>query len=267
MRTIFLPVAHGATIPVDRQRNRTNCPSVKGKRALSCFVLAAALAALAGCASAEAGQPRRDRRYLVAVFALENRSPEKKIEKFLPRVQELMIAELFKTKKMRLVERERLNTLLKEQALGESGMVQAADAEKAGRLAGADAVLIGSMSDVKFHTQKSGIGIESTAVKDWVNDVASRINGSDKKSEGSDALGGETTSVSIRMNARIVHATTGEIISAAEGEAKIYLGSKDNLIIFNRTDKVSEDSALAKGFEDAIKKMIPRLVDGFPLKD
>lgn len=257
--------AHG-TIPIDPGEKRTNCPLVNAKSAFFCLILAGAALA-AGCASADASQPKRDRRYLVAVFALENRSPEKKIEKFLPRVQELMIAELFKTKKMRLVERERLNTLMKEQALGESGIVQASDAEKVGRLMGADAVLIGSMSDVKFHTEKSGLGIESTTIKNWVNEVAAKINGTEKKDGEPDALSGEKTTVSIRMNARIVHATTGEIISAAEGEAKIYLGSKDNLIIFNRTENVSEDSALAKGFEDAIKKMIPRLVDGFPLKD
>ncbi|NCO36221.1 MAG: hypothetical protein GW893_20465 [Armatimonadetes bacterium] len=62
-------------------------------------------------------------------------------------VLEDMSTALIKSRTFKLVERSQLDKLLAEMKIGESGLIDSATAQKLGRLSGAKAVLIGSISD------------------------------------------------------------------------------------------------------------------------
>ncbi len=62
------------------------------------------------------------------------------------RVEGLIVEELRKTRRFELLERSQMEQALKEVALGQTGLLDEKTAKDAGRLVGADAVLVGEIS-------------------------------------------------------------------------------------------------------------------------
>ena len=68
----------------------------------------------------------------------------------------MMVTELHKANVFRLVERERLDTIIAEHNLNQSGMVNPAEAIKAGRIAGAQYIMTGSITLYYYSEKASG---------------------------------------------------------------------------------------------------------------
>jgi len=105
---------------------------------------------------------------------------------------DVFVTTLMDTGKFSLIERERVDEILKEQDFGASGAVTSQTAAQIGKMLGVDLILTGSIS--QFSVSKTGGGI------------------------GRISLGVTTGKVVIQS--RLVNTTTGEIIVAAEEQNK-----------------------------------------------
>ncbi len=63
-------------------------------------------------------------------------------------VSELLTTKLSESGKFRIVERKRINKILEEIALGQTGLIDEDEAVRAGRLSGADIIVLGSVSEL-----------------------------------------------------------------------------------------------------------------------
>lgn len=111
-------------------------------------------------------------------------------------VSDLITNSLVKDGTYTIIERSRIDQILKEQNLGASGRIEAATAAQIGRALGADVLIIGSVTRFNLESNTSGgsfLGFGSTT----------------------------TSSVAeVKLTARFVSTTTGEIVAVAEGEGK-----------------------------------------------
>ncbi len=89
-------------------------------------------------------KPKKGPSPLVVVLALRNLSPSGKLDPMESGFADILQANLGALKDVRLVERERLYEVLKEQKLSLSGLVDSATAIKVGKLLGAERLIYGS---------------------------------------------------------------------------------------------------------------------------
>ncbi len=82
----------------------------------------------------------------ICVTSYDDLSPDNELRAFQKGLAAMVISDLSKIKKFKVVDRIRLQTLMNEMKLGQSGVVNAATAPKIGRLIGAGNVVVGSLS-------------------------------------------------------------------------------------------------------------------------
>jgi len=87
----------------------------------------------------------------VAVMEFNNATKDQEISKV---VTELFVADLMATEKYIVMERTALDKVLTEQGLGQSGVIETSTATKIGRLAGVDAVFLGSVNEYEYIKRK-----------------------------------------------------------------------------------------------------------------
>jgi curli biogenesis system outer membrane secretion channel CsgG len=118
--------------------------------------------------------------------------------------QDIFVTQLVKSGKYRVLDRERLNSILAEQDFSVSGRIDAATAVKAGKVIGVKYFLVGSLTEWEHERQSGSTGR-----------FLKRVRGSRNK-------------FSAAMNARIIDAETGDILWADEARAD---ASKINLTV------------------------------------
>ncbi len=82
----------------------------------------------------------------VAVCYFQDISPDNSLQPFQKAIAAMVISDLTKIKSIRVVERIRLQALLEEMRLGQTGIVDLNTAPKIGKLLGAENVMVGSLS-------------------------------------------------------------------------------------------------------------------------
>lgn len=144
---------------------------------------------------------------------------------------DVFVTNLVNTGKFSMIEREKVNEILREQDFGASGAVTAQTAAKVGKMLGVDLILTGSIT--QFSVSKVGGGI------------------------GRIGLG--VTTGKVVLQARLVNTSTGEIIVAAEEENKKRLvGARYKGANFQQ----SFDQGLANEvMHPAVEKMVAKIVD------
>ncbi|MFQ3679119.1 MAG: CsgG/HfaB family protein [Pseudanabaenaceae cyanobacterium] len=112
-------------------------------------------------------------------------------------VSDILVDRLVKNGTFRLIERSRIEAVMREQNFGASGRVDAATAAEIGKILGVDAVVIGSVTRLDIQNRQSGFG---GAILPF-------------------GLGVATTDVDayVQLNVRLVNTTTAEIVAVAEG--------------------------------------------------
>lgn len=111
---------------------------------------------------------------------------------------EMLTTELFKTGRFILVERAAFAEIVREQELGQTGLVQQATAAKTGQALGAQILVMGAITEFKFDAEGAGAGVKFSGV--------------------SLGLSGRNAHVAIDM--RIVDAMTGQVIEAHRAVGK-----------------------------------------------
>lgn len=158
---------------------------------------------------------------------------------------DMLITALVESGKYKVIERTELEHVMKEQGLGQSGMVTQESAAKVGKLLGVELAVVGSVTE--FGHQKGG--------------VSGRIKGF--------GIGVKKLSATVGVDVRFVNTTTGEILSAKSARAE-----KSSRGLSVKTPKVSfgnrkdfDDSLVGKACREAIEniqKMIDEQMDNLP---
>lgn len=113
-------------------------------------------------------------------------------------VSDILVNRLVKDGTYTLIERSRIDAVLNEQNLGDSGRIDPSTAAQIGKILGVDAVIIGSVTRLDLQTRQSG---------------GSFLFG----------IGGNSTDVDAyaQINIRMVSTSTAEILAVAEGTGNI----------------------------------------------
>lgn len=112
-------------------------------------------------------------------------------------VSDELITALLETDKFRVIEREQLEKVLKEQNFGASGRVDAASAAKIGKILGVQYLVMGRITEFSFKSSGGGaIGRSGLG------------------------LGLKTTTARVAIDARLVDATSAEILTGVKGEGE-----------------------------------------------
>jgi len=169
----------------------------------------------------------RDERLLIAVVDFENGTGEENNKELVEGIYGKMLNELNQTGRFRLLERKRLESVLKELKLQVTGLVNPENAKQVGRMLGVSAMLFGELSVVKYERNKQSIFIM------WTE--------------------GEKTEVSI--DARLVDVESGEIL--ATSRASTYVKQRNWVAFwFARLGrKMNRESVIETGIELACKKI------------
>lgn len=156
-------------------------------------------------------------------------------------VSDLLTNALVKDGTYIVLERSKIEQVLKEQNLGASGRIDPSSAAQIGKLLGADAVIIGTISQFNVEQSQSGGSLGG-----FLN-----IGGSTEKNKAI-----------VQVTSRLVSTTTGEILAAAQGEGKASKsgGGVSVFGISGNTSTNNVDSLLSKAAESAIAQMSGELV-------
>lgn len=120
-------------------------------------------------------------------------------------MSDMITTEMFKSGNFVLVERESMQNVMAEQKLGQTGLVTAGSAAKIGKLLGANAILIGSVTE--FGPKESEISAGGWATSKLTKGVVSNI-------------GLNTQTVRVAVDIRLVDTSTGEILLAETAVAE-----------------------------------------------
>lgn len=119
-------------------------------------------------------------------------------------MSDMLTTALVKSGKFMVIERQQLEAVLKEQAMGLSGAITPQSAAQVGKLLGVELMVIGSVNE--FGEKESRVG----------GGVGSKLGG---KLGGIRSVGVESKTARVGLDIRLVNTTTGEIV-AAEGVAE-----------------------------------------------
>ena len=113
-----------------------------------CLFLAAAFAAVFWFPGSLFGEAFYEVRIAVLTFDNESMTDRDLLDPFRKGTADALLAELHRVPGIRLVERTRIEALLSELKLSQSGLVDTASAQQLGKLLGVDAVVLGSFAAV-----------------------------------------------------------------------------------------------------------------------
>jgi len=203
------------------------------RKLISLSVLLLSSVLLTSCYSTSAvsggkfSEKDREKRLKIAVVDFENKSDNSAYDGLMKGMTGTMVDELRKTRSFRIIERQRLDSVLTELKMGMSGLVNPDTAKQVGKQLGVDAILFGDLSSVKYSKNKQTIFVM------W--------------SEG------QRTDVTV--DARLVDTETGEVIASAKAPAFV----KERRWVafgFARLGRVSDEaSVIQTGVELACRQL------------
>ncbi len=155
-------------------------------------------------------------------------------------VSNLITNELAKRDSYILIERSRIDAVLAEQNLGESGRIEPTTAAEIGRILGVDAVLIGSVTKFNVEDQTRGVSLGSVF----------GFGGSQKKQ-----------TATVQIASRLVSTGTGEILAVAEGTGQAQQKDEGGqfLGIGTTASSNSRDRVLSDAAEMAVTEVVNQL--------
>lgn len=159
-------------------------------------------------------------------------------------VSDLITNKLVQDGSYTVIERSKIDKILQEQNLGQSGRVDPSTAAQIGRLLGVDAVLIGTITQFNLENHESGGSIGFLG-----------IGGNKNKQKAI-----------VQLTARLVSTTTGEILAVAQGEGKASEsgGSISILGIGGGSHADKTDTLLSNAADKAVSAMVSEVAAAAP---
>jgi len=159
-------------------------------------------------------------------------------------IADMLVTKLVESKQYLVVERSELDALLKEQGLGQSGLVTQQSAAKVGQLLGVEMIVTGSISEFGEKKSKVGGGIGSL---------------------GGFNIGVATKTARVAVDIRLVNTSTGEIISAKSADAEDSSTGLDRVGVKDinfHNSTTWDNTQLGKASRIAIDKCVGYVNDG-----
>lgn len=154
-------------------------------------------------------------------------------------ISDMMVTTLVKSNMFRVIEREQLERILREQKLGTSGQVDPSTAAKVGKILGVEFMIMGKMTEFGLETKKVGVG-----------------------GFGGGILGGfksSTTYAKVALDCRIVDTSTGEILNAETGKGNKQKSSTSIALVDYKNWAGAGFTIGSSGFENTILGQATRM--------
>ncbi len=177
------------------------------KKTISLLLLV--LLCIISCSSAKIKIPY-EKRMIIAVGDFQNKSGEKLYDELMYSPTGNFIYELNKHGVFRIIERERLSSLLNEYKLSMTGLIDPAKGKEVGKILGVDAILYVNLTSVQYKVDEKNFSTKDIVNKAGAGSVAD-ISGLSANEE-----------LNVIVDARLISVSTGEVIAAAkyDGYAK-----------------------------------------------
>lgn len=193
----------------------------------------ASAAWLAGCASVR--PLAYEDRLLAAVMPFTYSAKSAEHASALEGLTDSLAGALTRTGRLRLVERHRVDSVLKEARLGLTGAVDPATAAKIGRQLGAEAVILGAVVSAGVFEETASVGI-ATKTDRWAE---------------------------VAAEARLVTVETGELLAAARASGKAK--SKDRRAFGAKAGSLADPAVLVqKASQGLIEELAKELARSVP---
>lgn len=155
-------------------------------------------------------------------------------------VSDILVNKLVESGQYSVIERSRIDAVLKEQNLGASGRVDASTAAEIGRILGVDIVIVGSITQFDLEQRRENIAVP--------------IFGQSKTD----------TNAYVKLNARMVNTTTAEIVGTAEGNGTANQADRTTTVFgFGGGSATTNESKLLTA---ATEKAVNQVVETFNSK-
>lgn len=153
-------------------------------------------------------------------------------------IADLLVNKLVENGSYRVIERSKIDALLQEQNLGDSGRVDASTAARIGKLLGVETIMVGSITRFNVDEKASGVRIGG-------------IFGNKKK----------TNTAVVQITARLIDTETGEILSSAQGmgQAEQKSGGTQVLGIGGEKSVSNNDTLLSSAADQAVAQIVTTL--------
>ncbi len=158
-------------------------------------------------------------------------------------MSDMLVTALVQSGKFRVMEREQLQKVIKEQDLGQSGRVTEQTAPALGKLLGVSAIVYGSVSEFGYMSSSTGGGIAG-------------IGGGVSKTTGR-----------VSIDVRMIDTTTGEVIladTASDEKSQMGLKLRTEDFSFGHEGKFDQ-TLVGKATRSAIEQLVEKITDS--LKD
>jgi curli biogenesis system outer membrane secretion channel CsgG len=119
-------------------------------------------------------------------------------------IVQMLVTDLVKDGSFSVVDRQAMDKILAEQNFSNSNRADSNSAAKIGKLLGADAIIVGSITEFGNEKKETGIG----------------GGGANWHGIGLGKIGHTNSKANVAINARIINVDTGEIMSVAEGKGQ-----------------------------------------------
>lgn len=155
-------------------------------------------------------------------------------------VSNLITNALVKDGSYSVIERSKIDDILREQNLGASGRIDPASAAQIGRVLGVDAVVIGAVTQFNVEANNSGSGF-------CVFGVCSAK---------------QKSRATVQINARLVSTTTAEILAATEGKGEVDKKSKALNVggVYHESKNADPETLLSAAAELAVNQITQEIV-------
>jgi curli biogenesis system outer membrane secretion channel CsgG len=147
--------------------------------------------------------------------------------------QDALVTALVESGMFSVIERQKLEMIMQEQGLGQSGAVTSQSAAKIGKLLGVQLIITGSVTE--FGKEETGGGLLGV-------------------------IGAEVETYRTALDARMLNTTTGEIIAAAKGEGSAS-GGAIAIKRFNIGTRGSYNERAGKVMREAVEDIVEQFVE------
>ncbi len=179
-----------------------------------------------------------ENRYLTAVFPFAYHGQDEKLTGVASALPDICVDELFRTRRFRIVERSRIDAVLKEIGLSQSGVIDDSRAGSIGKQLGAELILVGSVEEIRPISKRESIGIA------W------------KESRGFE----------VSLKGRLIDIARGEVIAVARATAREVQTKK--MAMGTSTGEIAADKTLInRAMQKAAAAMINDLAANAPMKE
>jgi curli biogenesis system outer membrane secretion channel CsgG len=155
---------------------------------LTVILLISGLVIAVGCASSPSLRIAYEKRMLVAVSDIRNQTGYHEYDSLMDGLTGSFTAELHETNCFRVIERQKLKSIMEEMKIGMTGLADPAKTIAVGKMAGAEAILFVNLASVNYSSKKDSIFFAQN-VKEEIETI---------------------------MDARLVAVETGEILAASK---------------------------------------------------